>query len=265
MNLTRDKNIQIIIEKRDDFINEISNFFNSDDVILKIYGCDGIGKSLSFVYLQSLINKYKIVYFNLKEFHFLDHWKTIEVFKKQLLMYYSTNNTNTNNKEIKNKYNFNRYNQLIKKLDNKINEYDGAVNFWILLDMLMKMNEFQNVLYILDQYKKENDIKNSLDYFENKVIKQNTNQKLLVAFSINDGTVKNDFMDNLKGIIEPNEINNKKDDTKDINDSLSDTEEFFEDYEESFNYIDEINVSDEDKELFKKIKDFNKPDIPKRA
>ena len=73
LNLTRDKNIQIIIEKRDDFINEISNFFNSDDVILKIYGCDGIGKSLSFVYLQSLINKYKIVYFNLKEFHFLDH------------------------------------------------------------------------------------------------------------------------------------------------------------------------------------------------
>ena len=54
LNLTRDKNIQIIIEKRDDFINEISNFFNSDDVILKIYGCDGIGKSLSFVYLQSL-------------------------------------------------------------------------------------------------------------------------------------------------------------------------------------------------------------------
>ena len=150
------------------------------------------------------------VYFNLKEFHFLDHWKTIEVFKKQLLMYYSTNNTNTNNKEIKNKYNFNRYNQLIKKLDNKINEYDGAVNFWILLDMLMKMNEFQNVLYILDQYKKENDIKNSLDYFENKVIKQNTNQKLLVAFSINDGTVKNDFMDNLKGIIEPNEIKKNK-------------------------------------------------------
>ena len=264
LNLTRDKNIQIIIENRDDFINEISNFFNSDDVILKIYGCDGIGKSLSFVYLQSLINKYKIVYFNLKEFHFLDHWKTIEVFKKQLLMYYSTNNTNTNNKEIKNKYNFNRYNQLIKKLDNKINEYDGAVNFWILLDMLMKMNEFQNVLYILDQYKKENDIKNSLDYFENKVIMQNTNQKLLVAFSINDGTVKNDFMDNLKGIIEPNEINNKKDETKGINDSLSDTEEFFDAYEESFNYIDEINVSDEDKELFKKIKDFNKPDIPKK-
>ena len=262
LELKRDKSIEIIIEKRDDFIKQITNFFDSDDVVLKIYGCDGIGKSLSFVYLQSLINKYKVVYFNLKEFHLLDYWKTIEIFKKQLLMYYSQNNSNTINKERLNRHNYERYNQLIKKLDKKINEYDKTVNFWILLEIIMKTNELDKVLYILDQYKEENDIKNSLDYFENKIIKQNIDSKLVVAFSINDGKVKNDFINNLKGILEQNQINNLKDETKDINDKLNDIEEFFDSYEESINYIDEINVSDDEKELFKKISDFNKPDNP---
>lgn len=42
----------MVIEKRNDLINEIDDFFNSEDKILKIYGCDGIGKSISFIYLK---------------------------------------------------------------------------------------------------------------------------------------------------------------------------------------------------------------------
>ena len=48
----RNKNYLMVIEKRNDLINEIDDFFNSEDKILKIYGCDGIGKSISFIYLK---------------------------------------------------------------------------------------------------------------------------------------------------------------------------------------------------------------------
>ena len=39
--------------------------------------------------------------------------------------------------------------------------------------------------------------------------------KLLVACSLNDGKVKNEFIKNLKGIMEHNQINKE---TKDVND-----------------------------------------------
>ena len=42
---------------------------------------------------------------------------------------------------------------MINKLDNKINDLDKPVNIWILLNIIMKTNELDNVLYILDQYK----------------------------------------------------------------------------------------------------------------
>ena len=38
MNLTRNQNIEIFLDNREDFIEEIKNFISSNDIVLKIYG-----------------------------------------------------------------------------------------------------------------------------------------------------------------------------------------------------------------------------------
>ena len=84
LGLKRNTEIKIIIEQREELINEINNFFLSKDKILKIYGCDGIGKSITFVYLQSLKKNYNTIYFNLKEFELsFTNKEKVEKFKKQ--------------------------------------------------------------------------------------------------------------------------------------------------------------------------------------
>ena len=102
LNLERDKNIEVIVENRDQLIKEINRFYDSKNKVLKILGCDGVGKSLSFIYLQSLKKNYKILYFNLKELYSSRYLQKIEIFKKQLLMYFSEDDQNWKNKEIKN-------------------------------------------------------------------------------------------------------------------------------------------------------------------
>ena len=82
LGIYRDSEINLIIKKRNKLIDEIKNFMNDiEEVIMKIYGVDGIGKSMTFVYLTSLKNDFKIIYFNLKEFYLKEKLELINLFK----------------------------------------------------------------------------------------------------------------------------------------------------------------------------------------
>ena len=256
LNLNRDENIIVIIDKREQFIQEINKFLNSNDAVLKIYGWDGIGKSLPFIYLQSLISKYKIVYFNLKEIKEKGYSKQIDFFKKQLMMYFSQKNSNINDKEKLNKQNYGRYIDLIKSLDEKIKGSKIPVDFWMLLGFIIEKKKLKNVLYILDQYKEENDKKNNLDNSENVIIGQKIDAKILISFSVKDGKVKYDLSNILKGLVisDKNEIKGIDTEGKD------EIEKFCESYEENINYFEETDKNDTSKmddEAFDEIMAFN--------
>ncbi len=89
-------------------------------------------------------------------------------------MYYSQKNNNIKEEKKLNLFNFNRYKEAMDKLDEEIEKCNKHIDFWVLLELLIKINKLNNVLYILDQYKEENDKNNSLDYFENIMIGQKT-------------------------------------------------------------------------------------------
>ena len=262
LNLERDKNIEVIVENRDQLIREINSFYDSKNKVLKILGCDGVGKSLTFIYLQSLIKNYKILYFNLKEFYTSRYLQKIEIFKKQLLMYFSEDDQNWKNKEIINKFKYNQYNELIKNIDEDILTRKEPVDIWILLKLLINKYKLNNVLYILDQFKAENDPKFELDNFEDLIIEKDSKSKLLVSYSINNTKVKNDFINILKGLLNPeqaNHSNKEENEEKDMNNKI---QEFFNSYEESKNYIDEKGDKNEN-EIFKNILEFKISDSSK--
>ena len=260
LGLKRNTKIKIIIEQREELINEINNFFLSKDKILKIYGCDGIGKSVTFVYLQSLKKNYSTIYFNLKEFELsLTNKQKVDKFKKQLLTYFSLDCTNViNNMESLNKLAYKEYEELIKNL--KLNEDNNCIyfDFWILLNLLINDLELDNVLIILDQFKSENEEKKNLDKFVQKIIEKDEKTiKLLVAYSINDSKVKYDFLNILKSLKNENIQKNNK--IKSEDDNIIKNERFdhlLDLYDEKTNYIDE-NQNNEDEKLFEKIKEFN--------
>ena len=262
LNLERNQNLKVIIENRDQLIKEINSFYDSNDKMLKIYGLKGIGKSLSFIYLQSLLKKYKILYFNLKEFYSSRYTKKIEIFKRQLLMYFSEDNKNWKNKELINNYKYQQYNELIKKIEEDISQRDEPIDIWILLKWLITKYKLNHVLYILDQYKVENDPKLELDSLEDLMIEKDTKSKLLICFSINNSTVKNDLINILKGLLNPEQTKHSDKKEKEENETKYKIQEFFNSYKESINYIDEIS-NDNETALFKKILEFKKSDSPK--
>ena len=176
-------------------------------------------------------------------------------------MYYSQKNNNIKEKKKLNLFNFNRYKEAMDKLDEEIEKCNKHIDFWVLLELLIKINKLNNVLYILDQYKEENDKNNSLDYFENIIIDQKTKSKLLIVFSINDGKVKYELVNIFKTMANKESITNLDEDKININNENNKIEKFFESYNENQNYIDEI-ISEDDKELFPKILDFNLSDNP---
>ena len=61
LNLKRNDKFDMIIKDRYKLINIIYEFLNSKFKILKIYGVEGIGKSISFIYFSYLQNDYTCV------------------------------------------------------------------------------------------------------------------------------------------------------------------------------------------------------------
>ena len=204
LGIYRDREISLIIEKRNELINEILNFMNNDEeIIMKIYGVNGIGKSLTFIYLTSLIVNFKIIYFNLKEFYRKKTPEIINIFKSQLINYYIEQKNDFERDDKKEEINnnaFNLYKEEMKYFEEQIN-YKNKVDIWYLLDIFLEMisrNFAVKALIIIDQYKIENDIENKLTNLENQLIKDLSDIKLLSVSSLNDMRVKGDFIEILK-------------------------------------------------------------------
>ena len=259
LGIYRDREISLIIKKRNELINEIVNFMNDDEeIIMKIYGVDGIGKSLTFIYLTSLFVDFKIIYFNLKEFYEKKTSEIINIFKSQLINYYIEQKNEFERDDKKEEINnnaFNLYKEDMKYFEEQIN-YKNKVDFWYLLDIFLEMiskNFHAKALIIIDQYKIENDIENKLTNLENQLIKDLGNIKLLSVSSLNDMRVKGDFIEILKNCSNSSSnkiIVKKLEDNK--NKSISITEKKIEDIFKDFSNDDELNDSD-----FDKIKKFN--------
>ena len=63
-------NFHLIIKQRMPLIEKIYGCLKNDNIsVIKIYGCDGIGKSISYLFFTTLNDGYKKVYFNLKDIY----------------------------------------------------------------------------------------------------------------------------------------------------------------------------------------------------
>lgn len=263
LGIRRNKDFTMIIDKRDKLIKEIKDFMKSNEIIMKIFGCDGIGKSITFVYLSSLINNFVTVYFNLKEFHNANPLIRKEIFKYQLINYFTDGSqeldllTDEDKKKEACKI---KFKNAIKNINNFENEIIKEYDFWNMFEKLIEnIDPLNKVLFIFDQYKSENDEKNRLTEIEAKLIKNsNINIKLLIASSLNDMRVKINFINYLKlysNLYSNNQPQMIEKNTNIEEDSFeTDINQFFEDYSNEKNFLesnDSINNN------FEKIKIFN--------
>ena len=257
--------MEIILENRCDFINEIKTFISSNDIMLKIFGCDDIGKSLTFLYLTLLINEFKIIYFNLKEIkQSKDKLKTIEY---QLMQYFSSNTILIKNKEDKekiSKYYYQMYKMRIELLEKKFSKYS---DFWDIFEFLIEKNDnnLEKLVYIIDQYKLENDPLNKIEIIKKIINEKKINIKIIISFSLNDTRVKTDFIGTLNNFKEEQNVPNQG--TNDIDTIISEKyKNIFDEYSPEKDYINDMELNDKVnfKDYFPKIKIFKENIYPKK-
>ena len=206
LNLVRNSSLNIIIKNRIELINQFKNFIISEQNILKIFGCEGVGKSISLIYFTSLINDKKIVYFNLKEWKNKTLITKINIIKEQIMQLFADNSGEIHKfKDEKDKnllYDlcFKEYNLFIKELENKkLLEKNNQFNFWNIFKYLIDNALCNNTVFILDQYKIEDDLDHQLLEIENKFSSEKSKLiKLIICSSINDMEIKVDFLNKLK-------------------------------------------------------------------
>jgi len=213
---SEEKNIKLILEKRNELITYINDFMESwKKKILIIYGCDGIGKSATYIYLSNLYNSYKVLYFNLKII-MKNKYESYDLFAYEIMRYF-TINVKQGNDEEKNKYNYEQYLETIKKIDK------NNFNFWKEVIKFMNNNNIVNeTLLIIDQYKDIYDQNSNLNELKNIILDKVTSFKLLICLSVNNTSVKNNLINELyygskespiiiNSEIQNNEIYNNKD------------------------------------------------------
>ena len=257
LSLNSNSDFQLIIDSRMSLINKIDNFVqNKNKYILKMYGSDGIGISITLLYYMSIETKYRMIYFNLKDIFINRSDDPYTYFLNAIMKYYSTFsydlNTTKDQKENeeneRDKFNYILYLKFIESLKNVKN------NFWDLLYFFCKSIRFNsNSIIIIDQYKSEYDkeekinLKKLLSEFgEKKYI------KFIVASSLNDDSVKEDLRDDLMliygDIIEQKNFLTKKKET----DYIEVEDKLFEDFK--FEQTNNDMIIDDD---FSKISSFN--------
>ena len=188
---------ELIIKERIELVNKIYEYLKNDNIsIIKIYGSDGIGKSISYLFFASLKDTYKKIYFNLKDI-FKYPCDIQDYFVKSLMKYYCNFNNNemTNNEITEKKISLN-YSYYI---DHKnLVEKEKIDNFWEMLNTFCERIEiYSNSVIIIDQYKREYDEKGRL----NTILKHCLNKrkiKFIISSSLNDNSVKEDFILNLR-------------------------------------------------------------------
>ena len=261
LNIKRDQNLEIILENRDYFIDEILKFISSQDITLKIFGCDGIGKSLTFLYLTSLRNDFKIIYFNLKEINQSNN--KLKLIEYQLMIYFSTDVTDIKEKDQKEKLCKYFYQNYLEKIQLLENEFDKDSDFWDILEYLIHKNDnnLKKLVYIIDQYKSENENFNKVNTIQKMIIEKKKNIKLIISSSLNDKSVKSDFIGVLKNFEKKEENINKNKVIKNIDDLIDkQCDKIFKDYSPNQDYMNDMTSYDKlnFKDYFPRIKIFNK-------
>ena len=263
------KNINIVLEHRNKFLMIIKEFMeNWNEKIFIIYGCDGIGKTVTFIYLSNLFNKFKVLYFNLKII-MSDKKESYDLFTFEIMRYFTICNKQEQN--IKNIKDFN-YKQYLNELNN-INK--SNFNFWKeLINFVKSKSCEEETLLIIDQFKDiyEEDQDFNLNQLKYIILNEITSFKLLISFSVNNSNTKNKLMEDFKYCSYESPINISYSQKKEINNT--DTfEKIFEniDLNENKNYKDDqddgnflhiylFNGSDEQKENKNKEIKENKSD-----
>ena len=269
LSINNNTEFKLFINQRIILIDKIMNFLENDKKsILKIYGSDGIGKSITFLYFTTIETKYKIIYFNIKDI-FKYKSDSYRYFKYALMKYYSSNNYFLNKDRDddfdKDKYsnlNYNIYLQAIQDLEKQYKNVFLSGDFWDILQNFCKYIEsIKNSVIIIDQFKNEYDPKGNLNNIISSYAKEKR-IKFIIASSLNDSSVKEDFVKDLmiffkdelepiklpKGVKEDNEMKIVNELFKDFNfEQFQDTKDINKDfpYITIFN-IDPINDSKKD-------------------
>ena len=165
--------------------------------VLKIYGNEGIGKTISFLYYISVENSKHFLYFNLKllfQKKEESDYSTIKIkkydyFKLELMRYFVSQyniNDEDNKKEIM-EFLFKHFLKFLSKFEKENREDILKFNFWNL--MIYLINNLKNCIFILDQFKCEmNQLKALSEIIY--LIKHSYNSKVIILSSINNSGVK---------------------------------------------------------------------------
>lgn len=209
--LDLNSNLELIVKQRNVLISKILEFMKKDNkLILKIYGSDGIGKSVTLLYLTSIKTDYKIIYFNLKDIYNFNSDKVL-YFKNALLKYYSSSYRANSveekpltkeDEESAIEYYYNEYLKDIQYMENKISN-----DFWEMLIVFCQFIRYvNNSIIIIDQYKEDYDkdkkLYNLIKMINNQKIKK---MKFIISSSLNDNSVKEELRIDLMYIFK-NEI-----------------------------------------------------------
>ena len=252
-------NLKLIVGQRNVLINKILEFMkNEKKMILKIYGTDGIGKSVTFLYFTTIKTDYKIIYFNLKDIYKFNPDKT-QYFKNALMKYYATNchydlregKQLTKQEERVINYYYDQYLKCIKNMDMK-NIFSN--DFWEMLAEFCKyITYIGNSIIIIDQYKEEYDQKKKLDQLLKNINRKQ--MKFIVSSSLNDNTVKEKLRVDLMRIFrEEIKLTIFDEKTEEIGKSFDD---FVDEIFANFQYKQNEDKADDDNDDFSNISLFN--------
>ena len=191
LNLEFNSAFQLVIKQRIPLITKLQEYLRNEQIIvIKIYGSDGIGKSISYLFFTTIKNQFKSIYFNLKDVFKQNKMK--EYFIKSLMKYYRNyDSDNSNDLDIS-------WNYTLYKTHKDILEEEDTEDFWELLKILCEeIQIFTNSVIIIDQFKHDYDEKNQLNEII-ELYQQKGTIKFIISCSLNDNTVKEDFISNLK-------------------------------------------------------------------
>ena len=187
----KEEDITLVLENRNELITYINEFMDSwKERILIIYGCDGIGKSATFIYLSNLFNKYKVLYFNLKII-MSNKEESYNLFTFEIMRYFTVNRKYSDMEEV-NKINYQDYLDYIKNIKKE------DFNFGEELIKFIKYKQCNyETLLIIDQYKNNYDDKLNLSLIQlkNIILSKVTTFKLLICLSVNNTNTKNNFIE----------------------------------------------------------------------
>ena len=176
-----DKNIDFILENRNKLISEIIDFMDTSSKILKIYGCDGIGKSATYIYLSYILNSFNVLYFNLKKIYsYKEKLKNHEIYKFELMRYFTANK----DINLSNKLKQEAYKQYLDEIQNVKEE---SFDFWDELLNFVKRNKYnRTTIIILDQYLDKYDSDINFTKLIKLILCSLSSFKLLISYSINN-------------------------------------------------------------------------------